>query len=88
MIRFLGLIFFSILLCSCKESKKDRIVRLVNEWEGRTVGRCEICYLCGVNIGKNFQAVGEYENDYINLINRCFWLNLANTNKFIKIKMR
>lgn len=37
MIHFLGLIFISILLCSCKETKKDRIVRLVNEWEVRTV---------------------------------------------------
>jgi hypothetical protein len=37
MIRILGLIFITILLCSCKETKRDRIIRLVSEWEGRTI---------------------------------------------------
>lgn len=35
--RLVGLFFIAILLFSCKEAEKDRIIRLVNEWEGKTI---------------------------------------------------
>lgn len=35
--RLVGLFFVAILLFSCKEAEKDRIIRLVNEWEGKTI---------------------------------------------------
>ncbi|WP_294628210.1 DUF1573 domain-containing protein [uncultured Bacteroides sp.] len=35
--RLVSLIFIAILLFSCKESEQDRIARLVNEWNGKTI---------------------------------------------------
>ena len=29
------LLFFLCLLCSCKESEKEKIARLVKEWDGK-----------------------------------------------------
>ena len=37
MTRLVRLIFIAILLLSCKESKQNRIARLVNEWNGKII---------------------------------------------------
>ena len=37
MIRLISLLFVTILLTSCKESRVDKITRLVNEWSGKTI---------------------------------------------------
>lgn len=37
MMRLIGLLFLILLLFSCKESRKDRIVSWVNEWSGKTI---------------------------------------------------
>ena len=37
MTRLVSLIFIAILLLSCKESEQDKIVRLVNEWNGKII---------------------------------------------------
>jgi len=31
------LLFFLCLLCSCKESEKEKIARLVREWDGKEI---------------------------------------------------
>lgn len=31
------LLFFLCLLCSCKESEKEKIARLVKEWDGKEI---------------------------------------------------
>lgn len=36
-IRFMSLLITVILLLSCKESKQDRVTRLINEWNGKTI---------------------------------------------------
>ena len=37
MIRLISLLFVTILLTSCKESRVDKITRLVNEWSGKAI---------------------------------------------------
>ena len=37
MMRFIGLFLMFVLLASCKETENDRLVRLVDEWNGKTI---------------------------------------------------
>ena len=53
MTRLVSLMLIAILLLSCKESEQNRIARLVNEWNGKTIQFPDsICLTSYAEIGR------------------------------------